>query len=182
MRGRDPARRSLTSTPPGRSFFGPFSSDRPISIAAPAMVLTKTTMMRADDVQRRWYVVDASQYSIGRLASRVAEVLMGKHRPTYTPHCDTGDFVIVTNASQAKLTGSKPSKKTYQTYSLYPGGQRTIPVERWMEEKPDHVVYLAVRRMLPKSKLGRAMIKKLKIVDGPEHPHAAQSPEVLTVQ
>lgn len=146
------------------------------------MVLTKTTMMRAVDIKRHWYVVDASRYPLGRLASRVAEILMGKHRPTYTPHCDTGDFVIVINAEKAKLTGSKPDKKKYQTYSMYPGGQRTIAVERWMQEKPEHVVLLAVRRMLPKSKLGKAMIKKLKIVRGTDHPHTAQRPEELIVK
>jgi large subunit ribosomal protein L13 len=139
-------------------------------------------MLRAEDVSRRWYVVDASRYPLGRLASRVAEVLMGKHRPTYTPHADTGDFVVVTNASKLVFTGSKPERKKYQTYSLYPGGQRTIPASRWMEQKPEHVVVLAVRRMLPKSKLGRAMIKKLKVVEGAEHPHSAQKPEELKIK
>lgn len=145
------------------------------------MAHNKTTMATPADLSRHWYVVDASRYPLGRLASRVAEVLMGKHRPTYTPHIDTGDFVIVTNAAKAKLTGSKPAKKEYQTYSLYPGGQKTIPVRRWMEERPEHVVHLAVRRMLPKSKLGRAMIKKLKVVAGAEHPHQAQQPAELAV-
>lgn len=106
---------------------------------------------------------------------------MGKHRPTFTPNQDTGDFVVVTNASKLVLTGSKPDKKQYQTYSLYPGGQRTIPVRRWTEEKPEHVIRLAVRRMLPKSKLGKQMIKKLKIVAGAEHPHSAQKPQALAV-
>jgi large subunit ribosomal protein L13 len=138
-------------------------------------------LAKTGDVERQWYVVDASKHSPGRLASRVAEVLMGKHRPEYTPHIDTGDFVIVTNAAKLRLTGSKPVKKTYQTYSLYPGGQRTIPVRKWVDEKPDHVVYLAVRRMLPKSKLGRAMLKKLKIVEGADHPHSAQRPKDLAI-
>jgi large subunit ribosomal protein L13 len=132
-------------------------------------------------VHRAWHVIDASQYPLGRLASKVAEVLMGKHRPQYTPHLDTGDFVIVTNAEKLVLTRTKPDKKTYQTYSMYPGGQRIIPVARWMERKPEHVVMLAVRRMLPKSKLGRAMLKKLKVHTGPIHPHAAQKPVALTV-
>lgn len=141
----------------------------------------RTTMMTPSDLHRAWHVIDASKYPLGRLASRVAEVLMGKHRPTYTPHIDTGDFVVVTNAEKCVLTRSKPEKKKYQTYSLYPGGQRTIPVARYLERKPEQVVMLAVRRMLPKSKLGRAMLKKLKIHAGAEHPHAAQRPAELTV-
>ncbi|MFN0205197.1 MAG: 50S ribosomal protein L13 [Planctomycetota bacterium] len=145
------------------------------------MVLSKTTMMRPTDVNRHWFVVDASRYPLGRLASRVAEVLMGKHRPTFTPHIDTGDFVIITNAEKIALSGSKLANKEYQTYSMYPGGQRTIAISRWLDEKPEHVVRLAVRRMLPKSKLGRAMIKKLKVVKGTEHPHAAQRPEELII-
>jgi large subunit ribosomal protein L13 len=145
------------------------------------MAHNKTTMTKPSEVRREWYVVDASRHSLGRLASRVAEVLMGKHRPQYTPHIDTGDFVIVTNAAKVKLTGSKPERKKYQTYSLYPGGQRTIPVARWIETRPEHVVRLAVRRMLPKSKLGHAMIKKLKVVAGAEHRHQAQKPAELAV-
>jgi large subunit ribosomal protein L13 len=146
------------------------------------MPSARTTLMTPKDVRRRWYVVDASRYPLGRLASRVAEVLMGKHAPTYTPHIDTGDFVVVTNAARAVYTGSKPEKKEYQTYSLYPGGQRIIPLRRWMEKKPEWVVRLAVRRMLPKSKLGHAMLKKLKVHAGPEHPHAAQKPTELEIQ
>jgi len=138
-------------------------------------------MMTPSDVHRAWHVIDASKYPLGRLASKVAEVLMGKHLPRYTPHIDTGEFVVVTNADKVVLTRTKPQKKTYQTYSLYPGGQRTIPVSRYAERRPDHVVRLAVRRMLPKSKLGKAMIKKLKIHAGPNHPHAAQKPVELTV-
>jgi large subunit ribosomal protein L13 len=145
------------------------------------MAHNQTTMTKPTEVPRQWYVVDASQHSLGRLASRVAEVLMGKHRPLYTPHIDTGDFVIVTNASKVKLTGSKPERKKYQTYSLYPGGQRTIPVQRWIEERPEHVIRLAVRRMLPKSKLGHAMLKKLKVVAGAEHRHQAQRPVELAI-
>ncbi|HKD99434.1 MAG TPA: 50S ribosomal protein L13 [Planctomycetota bacterium] len=145
------------------------------------MPSARTTMMTPSDVHRSWYVVDASRHPLGRLASRVAEVLMGKHRPTYTPHLDTGDFVIVTNAEKAVYTRTKPEKKTYQTYSLYPGGQRTLPLARLMERTPERVVRLAVKRMLPKSKLGKAMIKKLKVHRGAEHPHAAQKPAELAI-
>ncbi len=143
------------------------------------MPLQRTTMMTPSDVTREWHVVDASRYPLGRLAMRVAEILMGKHRPNYTPHLDTGDFVIITNAENLVVTGGKSEKKTYQTYSLYPGGQRTIALERWKEEKPEHVVRLAVRRMLPKSKLGKQMLTKLKVVRGTEHPHQAQKPVEL---
>jgi large subunit ribosomal protein L13 len=138
-------------------------------------------MAKNETVQRRWHVVDADGMVLGRLASRVARVLMGKHRPDYTPHVDTGDFVVVVNAEKVKLTGRKLDQKVYYHYSGYPGGLKERKVREVLETKPADPIHLAVRRMLPKTRLGRKMIGKLKIYAGPEHPHAAQKPEPLTL-
>lgn len=139
----------------------------------------KSTLAKKETVQHNWRIVDADGAVLGRLASKVAMVLMGKDKPTYTPHVDTGDFVIVVNADKVRLTGQKASKKEYQTYSHYPGGQKTIPFKKMMQLHPERVVELAVRRMMPKSTLGIHMFKKLKVYKGPEHTHAAQQPQKM---
>lgn len=128
---------------------------------------------------RQWYHVDAEGKVLGRLASRVAMALMGKDKPTYTRHVDTGAFVVVTNAEKVRLTGKKIDQKTYQRYSGYPGGLKEIPVKVMLAKHPDRVVREAVRRMLPKSRLGMAMLRKLKVYAGAAHPHTYQKPEEL---
>lgn len=127
----------------------------------------------------KWHHVDATDQVLGRLAARIATVLMGKHKPTYTPYLDTGDFVVVTNAEKIRVTGDKMSSMTYDSYSNHPGGFKSVPIKRMMARHPDRVLSEAVRRMLPKSALGRNMLKKLKIYSGPEHPHIAQNPEAM---
>ncbi len=139
----------------------------------------KSFLAKNETVERNWRVCDASDQILGRMAVKIAMALMGKDKPTYTPHVDTGDFVIVVNAEKIRLTGNKAEYKEYQTYSHYPGGQKIIPFERMMERHPDRVVELAVKRMLPKNKLGRAMFKKLKVYSGPTHEHAAQKPVTM---
>lgn len=128
-------------------------------------------------IQREWFVVDAREAVLGRLASEVAAILRGKKKPIYSPHLDTGDHVIVINADQVRLTGKKPIKKKYFRHSMYPGGMRWTPFSVMLEDKPTEVVRLAVKGMLPKNRLGRAMIKKLKIYSGSAHPHEAQLPK-----
>ena len=139
----------------------------------------KTYMAKAEAVERKWYVVDAAGVPLGRLASRVASVLRGKNKPTYTPNVDTGDFVIVINTDKAVLTGKKLENKFYRYHTGYIGGLKEISYKKMMEEKSDLAVYEAVRGMLPKNSLGRQMLKKLKVYKGAEHNHAAQKPEVL---
>ena len=139
----------------------------------------KTFSAKAAEIQRNWYVVDATDKVLGRLATEVARRLRGKHKPEYTPHVDTGDFVIVVNADKVRLTGRKWAQKTYYRYSGYPGGLKRITAGKLRETHPDRLVRFAVRGMLPKTRLGRAMIRKLKVYAGPEHPHAAQKPEPL---
>ena len=139
----------------------------------------KSYMAKAEDVQRKWYVVDATDKTLGRLSSQIATVLRGKHKPTYTPNVDTGDFVIVINADKIVLTGNKLNDKLYRHHSLYPGGLKEISYKKIMAEKPELAVEEAVRRMLPKGSLGRQMFKKLKVYRGTEHNHEAQKPEVL---
>ena len=130
-------------------------------------------------VEPKWYVVDAENQVVGRLASQVAAVLRGKHKPTYTPHVDTGDFVVVVNAEKARFTGGKETAKEYFRYSGYPGGVSTMTPAVARQTKPTVVIENAVKGMLPKNRLGRQMLKKLKVYAGPEHPHAAQQPEPL---
>jgi large subunit ribosomal protein L13 len=137
----------------------------------------KTYSARAGDIQRKWLVVDAAGRPLGRLATQVAMVLRGKHKPTYTPHVDTGDHVVVINAAKVALSGRKPEDKAYFRHSMYPGGLRWTSIVEMMEKHPERVVERAVRGMMPRTRLGRAMIKKLKVYAGPEHPHAAQQPE-----
>ena len=141
----------------------------------------KTYMAKAESVERKWYVVDAAGVPMGRLASRVASVLRGKNKPTYTPNVDTGDFVIVINTDKTVLTGKKLENKFYRYHTGYIGGLKEIPYKKMMEEKSDLAVYEAVKGMLPKNSLGRAMIKKLRVYKGSEHNHAAQKPETLKV-
>lgn len=131
------------------------------------------------DIERVWYVVDAEGQTLGRLATRVASVLRGKHKPTFTPHLDLGDHVIVINADRIVLTGAKAEDKLYHSHSGFPGGLRSVPFARMLERRPTRVVEAAVRGMLPKTKLGRAMGTKLKVYAGPDHPHAAQRPQPL---
>jgi large subunit ribosomal protein L13 len=142
----------------------------------------KTTVAKTGQVERKWYVVDATDVALGRLSTRIATILMGKHKPIYTPHVDTGDFVVVVNADKVKLTGKKREQKTYQRYSGYPGGQTVIPFEVMQEKHPKHVIEHAVKGMLPKSRLGRQMYSKLKVHAGPEHTHEAQNPEPLEIK
>jgi large subunit ribosomal protein L13 len=139
-----------------------------------------TYMPKPGEVQANWHVVDASDQVLGRLAARVAQILQGKHKPTYTPHVDTGDFVIVLNAEKVKVTGNKAEVLEYDTYSRYPGGRHVYSYRRMKELHPEKVVELAVRRMLPKSKMGRNILGKLKVYKGSEHPHQAQQPKELS--
>ena len=138
-----------------------------------------TYMPKPGEIKANWHVVDATDQVLGRLASRVAVILQGKHKAAYTPHVDTGDFVIVTNAEKVKVTGRKAEVLTYDTYSRYPGGRHLYSFRRMKELHPEKLVELAVRRMLPKSKLGRDFLGKLKIYKGDAHPHQAQQPQKL---
>lgn len=141
----------------------------------------KTYMANAQTVERKWYVVDAAGVSLGRLASRVASVLRGKNKPTFTPNVDTGDFVIVINTDKVVLTGKKMEDKFYRYHTGYIGGLKEISYKKLLAEKSDLAVYEAVKGMLPKNSLGRTMLKKLRVYKGAEHNHAAQKPEELKV-
>ena len=144
--------------------------------------MMKTMSAKPADIQRRWYLVDADGRVLGRLASRVATLLRGKHKPIYTPHVDTGDHVIVINAAKVRLTGNKRQEKFYAWHSGYPGGFKSIIAAKLLAQKPERVIELAIRGMLPKSKLGRAMFKKLKVYAGANHPHQAQQPTPLEAE
>jgi large subunit ribosomal protein L13 len=140
----------------------------------------KTTVSaREQDIQRAWYVVDAQGQTLGRLASRIATVLRGKHKPIFTPHVDCGDYVIVVNAGKVHTTGQKLSQKKYYRHSGYPGGLKQVTLRDQLQKFPERVIESAVRGMLPKNKLGRQMFKKLKVYAGPTHPHQAQQPQPL---
>lgn len=139
----------------------------------------KTHHLNADTVQRDWYYVDAEDMVLGRLASRIATVLRGKHKPTFSPHVDGGDFVIVTNADKIRVTGRKLLQKEYRRHTGYPGGERTRTLEQMLEKHPDRVIRKAVWGMLPKGPLGRRQIRKLKVYASSEHPHDAQKPQPL---
>lgn len=139
----------------------------------------KTYSATPSDIDRDWYVVDATNRIVGRLASQIAPVLRGKHKPMYTPHMDTGDHVIVVNAERARFTGSKEQQKPYFEYSGYPGGDRFQTPEEVREEKPEYIVEQAVKGMLPSGSLARDMFKKLRVYAGPDHPHEAQQPDPL---
>ena len=140
----------------------------------------QTYMANPDKIERKWYVVDAEGCTLGRLASGVASVLRGKNKPQFTPHVDTGDYVIIVNADKIKVTGKKMDQKIYYNHSDYVGGMKETTLKEMMAKKPEKVVELAVKGMLPKGPLGREMYTKLFVYAGPEHKHAAQKPEVLT--
>jgi large subunit ribosomal protein L13 len=141
----------------------------------------KTYSAKPGDVARRWFVLDASDQVLGRLATRVATVIRGKHKPPYTPHLDVGDFVVVVNAEKVKLTGDKLDKKQFRRHTGYPGGLVEIPYRRLLETHPERAIEQAVWGMLPKGRLGRQLRQKLKVYAGPNHPHSSQKPEVLDV-
>ncbi|MBN1787246.1 MAG: 50S ribosomal protein L13 [Sedimentisphaerales bacterium] len=141
----------------------------------------KSFLAKKNEIKQKWHLIDADGAILGRLAAKIAPILMGKTKPTYTPNVDTGDFVVVINAEKIRLTGTKSQTKEYQTYSHYPGGQKIIPFADMMKKKPEKVVELAVRRMLPKSNLGGDMLKKLKVYRGSEHKHIAQKPEKIEI-
>ncbi|WP_353893464.1 50S ribosomal protein L13 [Proteinivorax hydrogeniformans] len=135
-----------------------------------------TFMAKANEVERKWYIVDAEGQTLGRLASEVASILRGKHKAIYTPNVDTGDFVVIINADKAVLTGKKLEQKIYYKHSQFPGGLKKTTAGQMMDEKPERALYLAVKGMLPHNKLGSAMLKKLRVYRGQEHPHEAQMP------
>ena len=137
----------------------------------------KSFMAKNNNVEQKWLVVDAEGAILGRMAAQIAPILMGKTKPTYTPHVDVGDYVVVVNADKVKVTGSKAEQKTYDWYTHHPGGRKVATFADMMDKKPERVIELAVRRMLPKNRLGRAMLKKLKVYRGPNHEHQAQKPE-----
>lgn len=139
----------------------------------------KTQSAKKETVERNWFIVDAEGEVTGRLGSQIAHILRGKHKPSFTPHVDTGDFVIVINAEKVRFTGNKMQDKVYLSHSGYMGGQKSRTAAEYMDKKPIYVVEHAVKGMLPKNKLGRAMFKKLFVYEGSEHPHAAQKPEKL---
>lgn len=141
----------------------------------------KTYVAKEHEIEKKWYLVDAKDMILGRLASQIAVRLRGKHKPIFTPHADTGDFVVVINADQVALTGNKWDKKMYYRHTGYLGGLKQISARKLLEKKPDQVLYMAVKRMLPKNSLGRRQLKKLKIYAGSEHPHEAQNPQVLNI-
>jgi len=139
----------------------------------------KSFMAKKNQIEQKWLLVDAEGAILGRMAAKIAPILMGKNKPTYTPHVDTGDYVIVVNAEKIKVTGKKAQTKEYDYYTHYPGGHRYVSFADMMSKKPEKVIELAVRRMMPKNKLGRQMLKKLKVYRGPEHEHQAQQPEKI---
>lgn len=141
----------------------------------------RTWTVRPGDIERKWYVIDAKDVVLGRLATQVATILRGKHRPEYTPHADCGDHVIVINAEKVAVTGNKESQKVYYHHTGYAGGLKSISLADQREKHPERIIESAVKGMMPKGPLGRAMLKKLKVYAGPEHPHAAQKPEPLAL-
>jgi len=141
----------------------------------------KTVSMRAQDVRRSWFIVDAEDKTLGRLATEVARRLRGKHKPEYTPHVDTGDYVVVVNAGKVRVTGAKTTDKIYYHHTGYPGGIKSISFAHLREKHPERIIQRAVKGMLPRGPLGRDMLRKLKVYGGNEHPHSAQQPEPLEV-
>lgn len=141
----------------------------------------RTFTAKTAEIKRQWYVVDAQGQTLGRLASKIAPILKGKHKPTYTPHLDCGDFVIVVNIDKVRVTGRKLDQKIYYRHSEYPGGLKSISLRDQLDQHPDRVLMAAVKGMLPKNRLGRQMIKKLKLYAGEAHPHQAQQPKSLTL-
>jgi len=143
--------------------------------------MNTTIVPKLDDIEKKWYVVDASNQRVGRLATEIANVLRGKKKPTFTPHLDTGDFVIVVNAEKVVVTGRKPQQKLYRRHSGRPGGMKVETFEKLQKRIPERIIETAVKGMLPKNSLGRSLFTKLKVYVGPEHPHHAQQPETLTI-
>ena len=141
----------------------------------------KTISAKAEDVTRDWFVVDAADKTLGRLASAIAHRMRGKHKAEFTPHVDTGDYIVVVNAEKIRVTGAKAKDKMYHHHTLYPGGLKSISFEKLIDKAPERVLQTAVKGMLPKNTLGRAMFSKLKVYAGAEHPHAAQQPQVLNI-
>lgn len=139
----------------------------------------KTVTPKIEDIERKWYIVDARNQILGRLAAQVARILKGKHKPIYTPHLDVGDHVIIINADKVRVTGRKAQQKVYKRYSGYPGGLKEIVYEKMMEKHPERILEHAIKGMLPKNRLGRKMFKKLRVYAGDQHPHIAQKPEEL---
>jgi len=137
----------------------------------------KSFMAKIDQVEQKWLLVDADGAILGRMAARLATVLMGKNKPTYTPHVDMGDYIVVVNADKIRLTGNKAEQKVYNWYTGYPGGHKYVTFARMMERKPEKVIEMAVRKMLPKTQMGRRALKRLKVFRGPEHEHQAQQPQ-----
>jgi large subunit ribosomal protein L13 len=140
-----------------------------------------TVSAKPAEVRHEWYLVDASDKTLGRLASEIAHRLRGKHKPIYTPHVDTGDYIVVVNAEKVRVTGAKATDKIYHSHSGYPGGLKSISFEKLIDKAPERVIQGAVKGMLPRNPLGRAMFRKLKVYAGNEHPHAAQQPQVLNI-
>ena len=144
-----------------------------------SFVTDKCFQAKTGQIERKWYAVDADGLILGRMATKLATVLMGKNKPTYTPHIDTGDFVVVTNAEKVKVTGSKAQSMFYDRYSYHPGGRKVTTYREMQVKHPDRIIKFAVRRMLPKSAMGKRLLTKLKVYSGPDHPHHAQQCEVL---
>lgn len=141
----------------------------------------KSCMAKANEIDRKWYVIDAEDKVLGRLATEVASILRGKKKPIYTPHVDTGDFVVIINADKVKLTGNKWQQKTHNYHTGYPGGRKEVPYNQLVQKHPERIIELAVKGMLPKNRLGRQMYRKLKVYAGSEHPHTAQMPEIYEI-
>jgi large subunit ribosomal protein L13 len=146
------------------------------------MAATKTYVPKATEIERRWYIVDAEGLTLGRLATQVATVIRGKHKPSFTPHLDVGDYVIVVNAEKVHVTGNKEEQKFYYRHSGYPGGFRSTSLRDQLDKHPERVIETAVKGMLPHTNLGRDQLKKLKVFAGPNHPHAAQQPTPLEIR
>ena len=142
----------------------------------------KTFSAKAEEIERKWFLIDAEDKVLGRLASQVSRILRGKHKPIFTRHVDTGDHIVIINAEKVRLTGKKVSQKVYYRHSQYPGGLKEIGVERMLKEHPERVIEFAVRGMMPHNRLGRQMLKKLRVYAGHEHPHEAQKPEPLEIE
>ena len=139
----------------------------------------KTYSIKADEIHKDWFVADADNKALGRLASKVAQILKGKHKPTYTPHMDMGDFVVVVNAEKIRVSGNKEMQKTYFSHSGYPGGTKEVDLYTMRRRHPERVIQNAVKGMLPHNRLGRQMMRNLKIYSGPDHPHSSQQPKVM---
>ncbi|GCE92614.1 MULTISPECIES: 50S ribosomal protein L13 [Arthrospira] len=144
-------------------------------------MMTKTYLPPVDSIERKWYVIDAADQRLGRLATEIAQIIRGKNKPTYTPHMDTGDFVIVVNADKVAVTGKKGEQKIYRRHSGRPGGMKTETFDQLQSRVPERIIEKAVKGMLPKNALGRQLFTKLKVYSGPTHPHQAQEPEVLKI-